>query len=831
MKFSKILHRRRQGKGNESFAKTGPPLEDATDFHQLTSRRANGHAAMKKKAPRTGRSRIVIPDATTGQGHDTNDINGHSENNECEAVCEICSSIDFPKLLSWKPGDPRPWVPLTHTLKDKSMCPYCTFFQAMIGHVSTSDEAQNGNHDGTNGHNAVANDHTGTFTPFLRIRQAFERLGISQKHPLAKSVFFEVTTKSKTLPRGYIIRANSEDVAKDKADIKRPLSISGNVVAPLLDTKLVHHWLESCKGLPINQASDKSSETKSKTLQRRFIDCNKVELVTLQGSELSGAKYATFSYATGGEGENESKKNTDLPNELPPLFRDAVHLTKSLDIPYLWIDRYCAPSEQNATEWKDHAEQLGHVYEDSALSIIATGTDSLQDGIYGISVPRQDPLSLQIGNDVFTTSLVRPDIEIGTSKWSSQAWNLQAGLLSKRRVVLTPSQAYFQCGALHYVESLSIPKTESPSPNLGIVFPAANGDNLDDLRAVIAMYMNRNIAARGQRLDAFTGILKSFNRGPRSISSFLGLPLLHPDDLSSRRVVSQTDLLAASLGWMTTVKKTAVTSPNDDPDTRSNECTDPYILDTEYPFPSWTWLAWRPRVAAAIHSMSSAACPFQFNLALKTEKPLQGVCAPPGTEMSIGFEDNMVVSWEIDGEAISRRPKRIKFLRIRTFCFDVKVTRKEGSFALSEPTDILSDSSRAMIEETVRLACIDDPTSATDKEEFCLTGILTAGRNWQKQEPVAPLTNGTGKSSPAVKPVPDESNGDGAATVLLCANHGWADNGHLVRLGAMGISFTDLSWVSQNVATTGDLAELRGVGDKSEGTGELPIVMREVDLY
>lgn len=846
-KFSKILPRRLQGRAgdedpNRPLSKNGPGLLDPTDFHQLSSpRRVNGHATALKKATRTGKSRILAPAAEVKPRRSGLDgaTNGDAEKpatdaegEEAHTVCDTCSSIDFPRLLSWKPGNSRPWVSLAHTLKDTSECPYCTFFQAMIGHVPRNEGRRLELTPPQEANNESSDESTGTFTPYLRIRQAFERLGMGPKHELAKSVLFEVTTKSKTLPRGYIIRAVPDEVSiqgyvpKSQANggeseknstTASASSVQGRTVSPLVDAELLKCWVDFCKTYHKDEACAKP-QTLKPVEGLRLIDCKQRKIVPAKDLEDVDLEYSTLSYVSGESdhvGNDETSAPDTLPDNLPTLFKDAIQLVSSLGYSYLWIDRYCVAPTIKTQAKKQYIDQIGKIFEKSALTIIATGSDSIHDGIHGVSVPREDQLSLQIGSEIFTTSLVRPDVETKSSRWSSRAWTFQEGLLSRRRLILTPSQAYFQCRKMHCHESLSMPLQLASTVNLGRIFPAHVNQSFEDLRLQIAMYMEKDITRPEERLDAFKGVLNAFSQGSRGLTSLLGLPLFHPDDFSNLKVVSQTDLLALGLGWIAAEKKAASSASIDTAaDSSSSDYTSPYYLSDEFPFPSWTWLSWRPRTTAAAPTSRS----FRFNLVGDESKPLEGACAPPGTEISVGFEDDMVVSWEIDGEAIARRVERIKFLRIQTYCFDIKVSVVQGgALSVSEPDGVFTDTTKGTIAEIVRLIRADDvSTLAITKEDYTLTGILVAGRNWRKTEPEA-------GSSPRA----NTSDDNGAATVLLCGHKGWDENAPLIRLGATNLEFTAFSVSENTLGGQGDSAALLSVA----GGGDLPLIMREVDLY
>ena len=54
-------------------------------------------------------------------------------------------------------------------------------------------------------------------------------------------------------------------------------------------------------------------------------------------------------------------------------------------------------------------------------------------------------------------STLDPRSDIAKSKWNTRAWTYQEALLSRRRLVFTPRQVYFQCRGMHCVESISVP--------------------------------------------------------------------------------------------------------------------------------------------------------------------------------------------------------------------------------------------------------------------------------------------------------------------------------------------------------------------------------------
>lgn len=913
-KLSKILSRRlgRGGDDERPDPRAVSPFESAPDLHQLSSRRwrgANGEsgkpALTARRAPRIGTSQIVADN---------------------DSGCIVCAAIDFPRLLDWQPGDARPWIPLSHVLalpdqhgknghpgntatKDINArlspspspspaqsvisvvyCPWCDFFNSMIV-TAPVDQGDDGDKRAK-----------GKFTPYLRIRMAFERFGGGEKHELGRSVLFEVTTRNRSLPWGYVVKvapaidmgekdAKGDQVKDEKVEGINACVVSysgrgaekvirGRIIPPLMDPAIPRCWIEFCKQ---NHSAEPCAIVQSEPPipGLRFIDCEEKRVVDagcltvssarkrngdeVHASETGGAdhiEYVTLSYVSGDNRNSEAQvliqeldPSGRLPDQLPRLIADAITVTESLGFRYLWVDRYCLPSRHMASKLstitaasnrRRQLDLMGQIYGRSVLTIIVAAGDGVNNGIPGVSTPREEQLSLKTESGLFTTSLLRPDLEVASSKWATRAWTYQEGLLSCRRLVFTPSQLYFQCRTLHCHESLGLPLQLAPSLNLGRVFPPANtGFQPGQLRDRIRSFMTRNLTHSDERLDAFRGIMREFScLEKRGVDHFLGLPLFHPADFVNLTVVSQTDRLVVGLGWMPT--PTIKSFKNDDVD---DQVIDPYRLlpDQLCAFPSWTWLSWQIQHGneEGSDAMNHA---FSFNLVNEKSPLLDGVCAPPGIEISVGFVDSTVLSWEIDGEAIARKAEkadRIEFLRVKSFCFDLSMHRKlvyvdvgsSRELTLAEPaSSILGKKFTRTVEAWVRRSLGDRPTTSTVsvaisspdpisdttatevaaatvepnasfEEDYKLTAVLASGRNW--------------------KPDPSRLGSEAAATVIVFGKRNWKSDGQLVRLGALEILFEELVLgKGENPNTI-----MKGIKAATDGKTDLEVSVRELDLY
>ncbi|PTB68011.1 HET-domain-containing protein [Trichoderma citrinoviride] len=962
-KFSKILSRRRLGRsgGGDDHGRWDPGQESSLDFHQLTSRRwrsddhglaMNGEHHSRfftKEVPRYGAGRILA-DGSEDAGQ----------------LCDICQDIDFASLLDWQPGDPRPWVSLAHCLwlklpedddegeeideeerrrrrkkRRKGLCPWCVFFHSMITTVPEGDE--------TNGADGRDDRALRTkFTPYLRIRLAFERLGGGEKHPLGRSVLFEVTTRNRSLPWGYIVKALPEDregaedpeadapakteteqeaetepdaesgieasitqggvdtgtdsgveadvdlkeeglseikprariegdadeqaVTKQNGHAKVNRSnrrqdetreIRGREITPLLRLQLARSWIDFCD--ENHAAEDCSAKHRPLVKGLKLIDCEENRVILAEqlsatapleelqddrshtgtrnshdkGTRHQNVDYVTLSYVSGSSSDADTEIDDDhlLPESLPKLIADAISTTKGLGYRYLWVDRYCMPAKgdaERATERQQQLSLIGQIFSHSTLTLIVAAGEGVEDGIAGVSVPRDEQLSIQTETDLFTTSLLRPDLEVASSKWASRAWTYQEGLLSRRRLIFTPSQVYFQCQAIHCHESLALPLKYAPGLNLGRVFPHSTEAALHPTRFKnhIKAYLAKSLTNTDDYLDAFRGLLHEYSRREkRPVEHLLGLPLFHPDDFSKHKVVSQTDRLAVALGWMpvrtlpSSSMSSSTTSSYDD--LLHNPVVDPYsLIDSPCPFPSWTWLAWRPNQTT--YNYNTPSYTLNFNLVDDTSPLLDGVSAAPGMEISVGFSDGMVLSWEIDGDAIARKADKIEMLRVKTYCFDLAVKSTSGvlgahpSLALAEPAaSILGRSASESVDAWIRRSSVTVlPASADEapvEPEYHLIGVLISGRHWKPNALVHRPPGSAAITTPSTA----------TATALICGRRNWDPEGQLIRLGALSIAYDGLV----PAADEADASVMKGVDARSGEKRDLRVRLRELDIY
>ncbi|KAK0383432.1 hypothetical protein NLU13_9343 [Sarocladium strictum] len=851
MKFPKLFGRRRGPVYMDSDALTAR-RESSPDVHQLKStRRRQVRKPLRRE--NTLMSMATIPPSSRIVA------------DEEHPPCVICRAVDFPSLLDWRPGNPRPWVELSHTITqswvnvapirpsdedsmtasstsvaEESPCPYCTFFRLMVGQLP---------------------DETGKFTPYMRIRQAFEKLGVKEKAELGKTVLVEVTTKDKDLPWGYILKAaddpsTHEGPASVKTYLGRKAVLEGRVVPEMLDPVLLKTWIEFCR-THHEDACGLSAVTEVADL--KLVDCNSKRVVSASDlKEDVVDKYAALSYVWTGEEEDLQfaiGEDGQLGEKLPQLFTDAITITRNLGLQYLWIDRCCL-SEEDISQ-RLSVPVVADIFHQAAVTLVPATDDST--GIPGVSQPREEQLSLLTEAGLFTTSLLRPDLEVAGCQWATQVRTFQEGILSRRRVLFTPSQCYFQCCSLHCHESIGVSLHLAPSLNLGRVFASdAGGTTPAQLKDHIRTYMHREAITATERLAGFEGILRRYHQLDNSVGELLGVPLFNIDEFGTGAVVSETDRLAVGLGWLSNGQAPAPGS------------VEPYYYHEEgleTGLPSWTWLSWRVRPDYGSLNQS-----FQFSM-VGTTSPIvaSGVSAAPKMEISVGFEDGKLLSWEIDGDAAVREKRatptgRILFLRVRTWCFNLPIRdtpeqekgedrpyvldchlpksvrqrvldwyREAVPGEKQAPSTPIADAHRSIPwSDPDSSGVVDNVPSGTeqapDQEQASknpprMIGVVVSGRGWEEttsstQPTPSSLNKNNNKNKQTDTP---------AFTILVCITKDddqvAVDIPKIRRLGAIHLPCDGFAAVSERNAI------LRGIETEVSEKKALKLDLREVDLW
>lgn len=201
---------------------------------------------------------------------------------------------------------------------------------------------------------------------------------------------------------------------------------------------------------------------------------------------------------------------------------------------------------------------MGEFYAQCALTIIAIAGQKPDYGLPGVSLtPRKPSYRMAAGNLDLTTIPPSKEDEYANSKWASQGWTYQEGLLAQRRLLFTDSQVYFQCAGIHCQENLSLSLqklhikdlSRYPDRCAGLFLRFGIRKRSDEILGRIKEYPKREFTYPSDVLDAFRGVLQAFRSLPHPVHHIcrpvvLDLMLFH-----SREQFAFGDMFAFGLCW------------------------------------------------------------------------------------------------------------------------------------------------------------------------------------------------------------------------------------------------------------------------------------------
>jgi hypothetical protein len=137
--------------------------------------------------------------------------------------------------------------------------------------------------------------------------------------------------------------------------------------------------------------------------------------------------------------------------ELPASFRDAISATRSLNIPYLWIDSLCIVQD-DPEDWKIHVEAMADIYRNAFLTLAAGASVDDDGGLFGTTDPRScQPKVLPILNE--TGDSIKVHVRLlpthPNSVWAEplekRGWIFQERLLSRRFLCFAKDEVRWEC--------------------------------------------------------------------------------------------------------------------------------------------------------------------------------------------------------------------------------------------------------------------------------------------------------------------------------------------------------------------------------------------------
>ncbi|KAK3375561.1 heterokaryon incompatibility protein-domain-containing protein, partial [Lasiosphaeria ovina] len=378
------------------------------------------------------------------------------------------------------------------------------------------------------------------------------------------------------------------------ASVTNPRFVTARPIAPIADLGLVSDWIAFCaKNHGPGCLETKGGRGKrSKTVAGfRLLDCATRLVVEASVRQ----RFVALSYVWGAPG---GTADAAALLRWPKVVEDAIAVTEALGLRYLWVDRYCI-DQDNAKEKHQQISNMHIIYQQAQLTIVAAAGSDSNYGLPGVSRLRETLPSVSVsGLDLLA---VPQDAykSIRESTWWERGWTYQEGVLSRRRVVFTEHQIYFECGAMVGYECFQLPPSAFHSPSL----------------------LNQERFIRGGLLSGFSGVesrgASSFRQTTSAHKDVRDVAASHIRNYSHRKLSYNTDVFNAIQGILTSLQIHTVLgiilpsspaglfpgSSTPPAETRRDLCAGLVSWWHESPhairipeFPSWSWVGWRGNV-------------------------------------------------------------------------------------------------------------------------------------------------------------------------------------------------------------------------------------------
>lgn len=251
-------------------------------------------------------------------------------------------------------------------------------------------------------------------------------------------------------------------------------------------------------------------------------------------SPLERDSYTALSYCWG-TAEQLTTTTATLPlrvtgilfQSLPQAVRDAVTVTRGLRIRFLWVDALCIVQD-DAADKRAEIQKMGSIYRNSALTIQAAVSASVQEGF--LHVPECRIPILSPTGDFMTLSITTMKETL-----RDRAWTFQEEVLSPRKLYFGARSILFDCPT-----STCEYHNYNFQPTGKLLFPAALPYTVfsDHLRYkkprrslgkmwadAVRAYSKRSITYPADRLPALAGIAQEFScmLGPNDSDYWAGM--------------------------------------------------------------------------------------------------------------------------------------------------------------------------------------------------------------------------------------------------------------------------------------------------------------------
>ncbi|KAI2467428.1 heterokaryon incompatibility protein-domain-containing protein [Annulohypoxylon bovei var. microspora] len=139
------------------------------------------------------------------------------------------------------------------------------------------------------------------------------------------------------------------------------------------------------------------------------------------------------------------------PDKLPKTFMEALIITKSIGIDYLWIDSLCIVQDDH-DEWERESATMGSLFERATLMIAASGASNSSEGC--CVVQRPEPIIINVPlvdnehrilGQCYLSPMPLGEQDPSSSPLNKRAWAFQERYMSRRKVFFMPGGIVWSC--------------------------------------------------------------------------------------------------------------------------------------------------------------------------------------------------------------------------------------------------------------------------------------------------------------------------------------------------------------------------------------------------
>ncbi|KAK0228011.1 heterokaryon incompatibility protein-domain-containing protein [Armillaria fumosa] len=272
-------------------------------------------------------------------------------------------------------------------------------------------------------------------------------------------------------------------------------------------------------------------------LPTRVIDCKDPGHPRLFVSDGIEDYYVALSYVWGAALEDLPHCTTtqnlqsyivEIPlNNIPLTIMDAITVTRTLGLRYLWVDSLCIlqdSKEDKATE----ISKILNTFRDAYMTIIAACANRVSDGFLHARTEQEDIVSLPFicPNGDIGTMKVQTEDHDAVEPTEERAWCLEEWVLSPRKLIYTTHTLQYECQTIHINVNGScafiMPNIPFEGiPRIPLLTSMAHHGTHDGNQSadyelgvawkrILQLYSLGFTTKQGDRLNALSGVAKQF---------------------------------------------------------------------------------------------------------------------------------------------------------------------------------------------------------------------------------------------------------------------------------------------------------------------------------